>query len=170
MVSGSVGASVGTAKAAAVRERVLDLPYTPSLLIQHLVIDDAGDGEFRILLNRIVLQIFITTVAIDKVAPRWIAVADAAAKRDCHGCRFNIEWLVILDESNCVACIQLRRVHRNGLEKEREIEPLKKKTCLRKIRPIAKIEHECLQPRGIHPQLAHHMVGRQEDAAAVDAA
>src|ERR1700688_3729373 len=55
----SVCACVRPAKSAAVSKRMFDLSHAPSFLIQHRVIDDAANGQLRILFNGIVLQILI---------------------------------------------------------------------------------------------------------------
>ena len=85
MAACCVGARVGPAKTAAVSERMLDLPDAPTFLIEHRIIDHAADGEFGILLDRIILEIFVSAVAVNQIAPVRIAL------RECRG-RARAPW------------------------------------------------------------------------------
>src|ERR1700722_5853942 len=55
LMSWSVSARVGPAQSPAVGERMLDLSDTPTLLIQHRVVDHAANCKFGGLLDRVIL-------------------------------------------------------------------------------------------------------------------
>src|SRR4051812_41582176 len=69
MATGRVGAGIGSAQAAAISERVLDSSDAPAFLVKHLVVNHASDGQLRILLDRIIFQVFIATVTVSEIAP-----------------------------------------------------------------------------------------------------
>ena len=56
------------------------------------------------------------------------------------------------------------------LEKQAEAQGIEKCACLLHIGPIAEVEDKRLESARIHAQLEHHVIGRQKDASAVDAA
>ena len=75
---GGVGAGVAAAEAAGVGQRVLDRVHAPAFLVEHPVVEDAADGQFRVLLDRIVLEVLVAAVAVEQI----IASRDSAP-----GCR-----------------------------------------------------------------------------------
>ena len=56
---------------------MLDGTNAPPLLIQHRVGDDAPDGQFVVLFDRIVLEVFVAAVAVQQEAPVGITLAYA---------------------------------------------------------------------------------------------
>ena len=111
-----IGARVRAAKTTAVSERVLDLSDAPALLVQHRIVDDAADGQFRVLLDRIILKILVAAIAVEQVAPLRVLRANAAKKRDGHGCRLNVESLVVFDDSDRLLHIDRNWIDRNRLK------------------------------------------------------
>src|ERR1700733_5896729 len=75
----SIGSAVRAAKSAAVSQGVFDLSHTPTLLVQHRVVDHAANRQLRILLNRVILEILAPAVAINQVAPIRIPLAQYPA-------------------------------------------------------------------------------------------
>ena len=57
---------------------------------------------------------------------------------------------------------------RAWLEEEFKANNLQKAACLSDIGAIANIQHECLKALRAHAELAHHVIGGEENAAAVD--
>ena len=59
---------------------MFDSSYSPSFLVEHLVVDHAPNRQFRVFLDRIILQVFIAAIPIEQVAPIRIPLANAATK------------------------------------------------------------------------------------------
>src|SRR6267154_48811 len=62
MPGGRVGPEIAAAQPAAVGERVFGAAHAPAFLVEHQVVYHATDGQFRIFLNRIILQILVAAV------------------------------------------------------------------------------------------------------------
>src|SRR5438477_5853988 len=86
-----VGAGIGAAQAAAVSKRVFDSTHAPAFLIKHLIVNYAPNREFRIFLDRIVLEIFVAAVAINQIAPLRVALPKAPAESHAHGGGFDVQ-------------------------------------------------------------------------------
>src|SRR5579871_5930116 len=100
MAAWRISTRIGTAQAAAVRERVFDFANTPAFLIEHRIIDDAADGEFRVFLDGIILEVLVAAIAIKKVSPIRIPGADSATEGHGHGGGLDIEWFVVFNDTN----------------------------------------------------------------------
>ena len=124
MMRGSVGAGAGAAEAAGIGQGMLDGAQAPALLVEHAIVDDAANGQFRVLLDRVVLEVFVAAIAIQEELPVRIALADAAAERQGHGGRFDIERLVILDDPNGFKRVERGRVGLDDLEEQPQPEPV----------------------------------------------
>src|SRR4051812_25233298 len=58
MPRGRISAGVRSAQASAVGERMLYSPDAPAFLVEHLIVHDTSNRQFRIFLDGIILQIF----------------------------------------------------------------------------------------------------------------
>ena len=95
-----VGAHVATALPAGIGLRMLDRVDAPALLVEHPVGEDALDREFRVVLDRIVLEVLIPPVTVHEPLPVGIPLADPAAEGERRGRRLDVEPLVILDRAD----------------------------------------------------------------------
>src|ERR1700722_15241634 len=121
---------------------MLYFAHAPTFLIEHLVVHDAADSEFRIFLDGIILQVFISSVAVEEITPVRIAFADAAAQRQCHSSGLDIERFVVFDDTNRFSGVQRRGINVDGLEKQSETERFEECSTLLKIGATAKIQNE----------------------------
>ena len=96
---------------------MLDRFDTPTLLVQHSVLDDAADRKLAVLLDRIILEVLVSAVAVHEEAPVRITLTDAPEKRQIHGRAFDVERLVILDDRHGVQWIECARGHVDDLAK-----------------------------------------------------
>src|SRR4051794_375972 len=94
---GGVAPDASPAQAAAVGQGVLDGLHSPAFLIEHPVVDDAANGQLRVLLDGIVLEVLVAAVAVGEVSPVGIALADASKKGEAHGRALHVERLVVLN-------------------------------------------------------------------------
>src|SRR5688572_12343816 len=129
-----IGAGIGTAEAAAVGERMLDASDAPPFLVKHQIVNNAANGEFRIFLDGIVLEVFVAAIAIEDVAPIGITLANAAEKCEAHGGAFDIKRFVIFDDVNNFGIHELREIGPDRFEEKFEIEFFQKIAGLRKVR------------------------------------
>src|SRR2546429_8705429 len=170
LLCGSLGARVAAAQAAAVRERVFDAAHTPAFLVQHQVVHYAADGQFRVFLDRIILQIFVAAVAVDEEFPVRIARADAAAERQAHGSAFDIERFVVFEDADGFRDIDGVEVRFNRFEEQAESKPVEEFTGLLEVRAVAEIQRESFEPARIHAEFLHDVIGDEKYRTAVDAA
>src|ERR1044071_10350008 len=105
---------------------MLDFAHPPTLLVKHGIVDHAADGQFRIILDGIIFEVFVPAIAVEQVLPIWIALADGAAKAQNHRRRLDIQWFIVLDNSNRFTYIQRRQIHLHGLQKKTQAELLEK--------------------------------------------
>ena len=148
---------------------MLDFADAPAFLVQHLVVDHAADGELGVLFDRIVLEVFVAAVAVDQVAP----VRDSA--RGCRGRARAPSWRTRRRAACSLRSCGWSRQRRawpgrlrwvRGRVRDRALE---EGARLLDVRAVAEVEGEGFEPRGVHAELAHDVVGGEEDAAAVDA-
>lgn len=121
VVRGGVGAGVGAAEAARVGKGVFDFADAPAFLVEHLVVDDAVDGELGVFLDGVVFEVFVAAVAVDEVAPAGVAVTDAAAEGEGHGGGFDVERLVVFGDADGFGGVEGGGVGFDGLEEEFEV-------------------------------------------------
>jgi len=76
---------------------MLHFADTPTLLVEHWIIDHAADRQLAIFLDRVILQIFVDAIAIDQVSPIRVSLANSTAERHSHYGALDIERFVILD-------------------------------------------------------------------------
>ena len=91
---------MATALATAVGLRVFDRVDAPAFLIQHPIVQHAADRQLRIVLDRIILQVFVPAIAIDQVTPLGVPTPDLADGGQGDGGGLDIQWFVILDDSD----------------------------------------------------------------------
>src|SRR5439155_26395543 len=84
LLRGRIRPGVAPAQSPAVGERMFDPPHSPTLLVEHQVVDHATHGELGIFSDWIILQVFVATVTVDEIFPLGIPRADAAAERQPH--------------------------------------------------------------------------------------
>src|SRR6266404_4534297 len=118
MAGGRIGASVGTAQATRIGEGVLHLSHPPAFLVEEPIIDDAADCELRVLLDWVILQILIATIAIHQESPLRVPLSDPSAEGQRHRRRLKIECFVILDDANSLERIQTGGFNLNWLQKK----------------------------------------------------
>ena len=165
-----VSTGVRPAQAAGVGQRMLDRADAPTLLVEHLVVDDAANRQLWIFLDRIILQVFVAAVAVDEMFPVRIFFADATAQRDRHRGGLNIEYFVILDNLNRLGDVDVAEAGLDRLEEHSHVQLAEKIVALLQVGAVAEAQRERLEPAKVAAQFAHHSVRRQEHRAAVDAA
>ena len=141
-----ISANVAAAQASAVRQRVLDASHAPAFLIEHQIVDDAADGQLAVFLNRIVFEVLVASVAVRDVPPRRITLADAAAQPEAHRRALDVERLVVFEDLDCLAGVDVARGAGDLFQKDRQARRGQKRSGLRDIRTAAvDIQHERLQ-------------------------
>src|SRR5437867_2654900 len=73
---------------------MLDFTHAPTFLVEHQIIDDATDGQLRVLFDWIVLEIFVSAIAIDAESPVAITFTNPAAKGQSHRGTLDIQRLI----------------------------------------------------------------------------
>src|SRR3989304_3636054 len=101
-----MAAHAAPAQAPAVGQRVLDAVHTPPFVIQHTVVDHAANGELWVLLDRVVLEVLVATVAVGEPTPGRIASPDPSQERQAHGRALDVERLVVLDHLDRLAGVE----------------------------------------------------------------
>ena len=97
-----------TTLATRVRLRVFDCIDAPTFLVKHQVVQHTDDRQLWILFDRVVFQVFVAAIAIDKVSPIGIASSNALTERQSHGGCLDIKRLVVFDCCDRVAIIDGR--------------------------------------------------------------
>lgn len=141
---------------------------TPSLLIQHEVVDDAADRKLGILLDGVVLEVLVAAVAIEHEAPLRISLADAAEEAQAECRAFDVERLVVLEHAQGFLQIERLGARVDRLEEEAEAQSVEELVGLRDI-GTTRIEHERLESRWRHAEAPHRVVHHEEHRSAVDA-
>ena len=147
---------------------MLDRADAPAFLIEHLVVDDAADRQFRIFVNRIILQVFVAAVAVDEIFPIRIFFADAATKRNRHRGGLDVEYLVVLDDLNRLSDVDVAEAGLNRLEEHSQVQLAEKILALLQVGAVTEAQRKRLEPAKVAAQFAHHSVRCQEHRAAVD--
>lgn len=166
---GGVGADVTPAQAAGVGEGMLDATDSPAFVIQHQVVDDAADGQFRVFFDRIVLEVFVASIAVQQKMPVGIAIPDTAAQGEAHGGAFHIEGFVIFDRADGLDEIDVLWLGRDGFEEKAKAEGIEEIAGLPGIGAVAEIEGEGLQAGRADSEAAQDMIGDEEDGTGIDA-
>ena len=165
-----VAADMAAALAAGVGEGVLDGIHSPALVVEERVVEDAADREFRIVLDRVALEVLVTTVAVDEPFPVGIAPADPATQREPRGSGLDVERLVVLDRADRRLEVELfgRDLHR--LMEIVEPCPGQKLPGLGQIAPgIGHRQREGLEPLRRFAPRQEKMVEDEENAPRIDA-
>ena len=109
---------------------MLERADAPAFLIEHLVVDDAANGQLWIFLDGIILQVFVAAVAVEEVFPVGIFFADASAESDGHRGRLDVEYLVILNNLNCLGDIDFLEAGLDWLEEHSHVQLAEKLPAL----------------------------------------
>src|SRR6185503_3844420 len=111
-----------SAVASAVCQRMLDRLHTPTLLVQHAVVDDASNRELAVRLDGIVLEVLVSAVAVDEQPPLRVALPDGAEQREIRRGALDVERLVVLDHRDGAQRIERRRRHLDHFAEHLELD------------------------------------------------
>jgi hypothetical protein len=87
-----------------------------------------------------------------------------------HGRGFDIEGLVVFDNSDGFAHVHPSGIGLDCLQEQAKSERIEKRSRLRGVRAVAEVEDKGLQPAQVHSAFPHDMVRREKNTSAVDAA
>ena len=102
-------------------------------MVEKRVTQDASNRQFWIFFDRIVTQVFIATISIEKIFPIGITFPNPATEREAHGGRLNIQGFVVFDHPNGFGYIKILTAHVDGFEKHIEINGLQKVARLTQV-------------------------------------
>jgi hypothetical protein len=113
-----IGPDITAAQPAAVGEAVLDAPHSPSLVVQHQVVDDRTYGQLRVFLDGVVLEVFVAAIAVHEEPPIRVPLANALAQGQPHGRALHVQGLVVLDHAHRLGHVDVLGACRDCLKKK----------------------------------------------------
>src|SRR5262249_3995197 len=129
------------------------------------------DGELPVLLDGIVLEILVPSVAVRQEPPGGVALADAGEQGEAHGRALDVEGLVVLDDLHGREGIEPRARYLDGLAQH--LEPREPEEFRGLIQVLTRAVHgkgERLEAGWALPGREQLMVKAEEESAAVHAA
>ena len=120
--------------------------HAPPFLVQHGVVEHGANRQLWVLLDGIVLEVLVTSVAVQQVLPVWVALTDAAHECETHGPGLNVEGFVVLHDLDGLPPIEVLAPHLDRLVEDSHIELFEERARTLDIgSPAIDGECECLQ-------------------------
>ena len=160
---------MATTLASGIDQRMLDRMNSPTFLVEHQVVQDASDRKLGVILDGIVFEVFVPSIAIDQILPIRVPASDLFAKGQAHRGCLDIERLIVFGDMNRPSPIEFVARYVEDFMEHLQAALFEKFVGLLGILGTL-IDAECegLEPlRGLSPS-KHQMVEYQEHRAAID--